>query len=180
MTRRAGDPDDDAAAFAEAVRGTRALSGARRVPADLGSGTVKRPRVPAPATTAVLPSGRALSVEDTAQGWIARADGVDRRVLRKLREGTIPVEGRVDLHGLTRVNALAALERFLSTARAADQRCLLVIHGRGLHSGDEGPTLRDVVRDALSTGALSGVVLACTQAPPSQGGAGATLVYLRR
>jgi hypothetical protein len=29
-----------------------------------------------------------------------------------------------------------------------------MIHGRGLHSGHDGPTLMNVVRDALTTGAL--------------------------
>jgi DNA-nicking Smr family endonuclease len=179
MTKRTGATDDDAAAFAEAVRGTRALSGPRRVPVDPGGRTDgRRPtRVP---TAAVLPGGAPLTVEDTGQGWTARADGVDRRVLRKLRDGTIAVEVRVDLHGLTRVKAMGALERFVASARASGQRCLLVIHGRGLHSGDDGPTLRDAVREALTAGSLSGAVLACTLAPPPQGGAGATLVYLRR
>jgi DNA-nicking Smr family endonuclease len=179
MTKRAGDPDDDAAAFAEAVRGTRALTGARRVPPDLGGRALPRRRPPPPAPP-VAYVGIALSVDDTAQGWIARADGVDRRVLRKLRDGTIALEARVDLHGLTRAKALATLERFVSTARAAGQRCLLVIHGRGLHSGDDGPTLRDLVRESLTTGSLAGAVLACTTASASQGGAGATVVYLRR
>ena len=180
MTKRPGDADDDAAAFAEAVRGTRALPGARRVPPDLGRRPPSPRRVVAAGPLVPGPGAASLAVEDTAQGWTARADGVDRRVLRKLRDGTLPVEERLDLHGLTRVKALAALERFVSTSRATGRRCLLVIHGRGLHSGDEGATLRDVVRAALTAGPLSGAVLACTLAPPAHGGAGATLVYLRR
>lgn len=180
MTTRPGAPDDDdATAFAEAVRGARALSGARLVPPELGrrSAPARRPPVPSPATR--TPSGPALSVEQTAQGWTARANGVDRRVLRKLRDGTIAVEAQLDLHGLTRAKALAALERFVSTGRASGRRCLLVIHGRGLHSGHDGPALLDVVRETLTAGAPSGVVLACTSAPASKGGTGATLVYLR-
>lgn len=112
--------------------------------------------------------------------WTARADGVDRRIVRKLRDGGIPVETRVDLHGLTRAKAADVLDRFVTGSRAAGRRCLLVIHGRGLHSGPEGPALRDVVRDCLTTGAHAGAVLACGSAPAASGGPGATIVYLRR
>lgn len=180
MTKHGGDSGDDAAAFAEAVRGARPLSGARRVAPHDGAGVARPPRLSVPTAPVAPPAGPPLAVEDTTQGWTARAGGVDRRVLRKLRDGTIPIDRRVDLHGLTRVKAMAALERSVASARAAGERCLLVIHGRGLHSGEDGPTLRDAVREALTAGALSGAVLACTLAPPPQGGAGATLVYLRR
>jgi DNA-nicking Smr family endonuclease len=57
---------------------------------------------------------------------------------------------------------------------------LLVVHGRGLHSGDEGPTLRDTVRDLLTNGAFATKVLAATSAPSSLGGTGATILWLRR
>jgi len=184
MTKRAGPSDgDDAAAFAEAVRGARALAGARLVPPEIGrpSGRPPNPRRPPQRTPATqAPSSAPLVVEETAQGWTARADGVDRRVLRTLRDPATPLEAQVDLHGLTRVKALDALGRFLSTSRASGKRRLLVIHGRGLHSGHDGPTLMDVVREALTNGAHAAAVLACTPAPPSRGGAGATVVYLRR
>lgn len=183
MTKRP-DPaeDDDAALFAAAVEGARPLAGARRVPPDLGARprTASGPSSRTPASPPRTRSSASLPVEDTPHGWTARADGVDRRVLRRLRDGALPVEAQLDLHGLTRVKALAKLERFVSAARAAGRRGLLVIHGRGLHSGDEGPALARTVREALTEGAAAGVVLACTSAPPDKGGAGATLVYLRQ
>ena len=181
MTDRPGSPDDDdTAAFAEAVRGARALSGARLVPPDIG-GRPATPRRLAPSPPAArVTSSAPLPIEETALGWTARADGVDRRVLRKLRDGVIAVEAQLDLHGLTRAKALAALDRFVSTSRASGRRCLLIIHGRGLHSGGEGPALAKAVREALSEGPHAGLVLACTSAPPAKGGSGATLVYLRQ
>lgn len=178
--RAPDDEDEDAAAFAEAVRGARALPGARLVPPDIGGrrATPRRLHPSPPAATGR--SSVALPIEETTQGWTARADGVDRRVLRKLRDGGIAIDAQLDLHGLTRAKALAALERFVAVSRASGRRCLLVIHGRGLHSGGDGPALASAVRQALTEGAQAGVVLACTSAPPAKGGTGATLVYLRQ
>src|SRR5947209_19512691 len=48
-----------------------------------------------------------------------------------------------DLH--TRDGATAALERFVVQSVGAARRCVLVIHGRGLNSGDAGPVLGDEI-----------------------------------
>jgi len=112
--------------------------------------------------------------------WHLRSAGIDRRTVKRLRAGHVTVEARLDLHGLTRSRAIDALERFLAVARASQRRGLLVIHGRGLHSGADGPTLTNVVREALAHGAHADAVLAAVPAPPRLGGEGATLVWLRR
>jgi DNA-nicking Smr family endonuclease len=122
----------------------------------------------------------AYAVEENGESWSARADGVDRRVWGKLRTGRVPREAQLDLHGLNRARALQALNRFMESARTAGERRLLVVHGRGLHSGPEGPALREIVRESLTSGLQAGFVLACCTAPPELGGAGATLVLLRR
>lgn len=171
---------DESAAFAEAVRGARRLAeGIPRLGPELAS-TIAPPRAPGPP----LPSRRAgrldFAVEENGESWNARADGVDRRVWRKLRTGSVPREAQVDLHGLNRARALQALNRFMDSARTAGARRLLVVHGRGLHSGPEGPALREIVRESLTSGLQAGSVLACCTAPPELGGTGATLVLLRR
>jgi DNA-nicking Smr family endonuclease len=112
--------------------------------------------------------------------WHLRAAGIDRRTVKRLRAGEVTIEARLDLHGLTRSRAIDALERFLAAARASQRRGLLVIHGRGLHSGADGPTLTHVVREALAHGVHADAVLAAVPAPPRLGGVGATLVWLRR
>lgn len=180
MTKRASDSEDDVAAFAEAVRGTRRLGGKPRVSPDIGGADQVRLPSPARSRSFAVPVGAQLLVEQIGQTWAARADGIDRRIVRKLRDGAIPIESQIDLHGLTRLKAAHALDRFISASRAGGRRCLLVIHGRGLHSGPDGPALLDVVRAALTTGTHAAVVLVCASAAPPQGGGGATLVYLRR
>jgi DNA-nicking Smr family endonuclease len=172
-------PLDEDAAFAEAVQGARPLArGSARIPVVPARGAVpQRKRDPAPAPAGVAP----LAIDDVGETWCGRGDGADRRLLRRLRRGDIPVEATLDMHGRRRAEAARDLDRFLADSRAAGRRCLLVIHGRGLHSGAAGPALRDVLRAALTAGAGAAIgILAFASAPPPLGGAGATLVLLRR
>lgn len=105
---------------------------------------------------------------------------LDPQLLRRLRKGEIALQGHVDLHGLTRDEAKGALERFLLSARQKVKRCVLVVHGRGLHSKDEIPVLKAGVQLWLTRGKLARWVLAFTTARPHDGGAGAVYVLLRR
>src|SRR5262249_5374377 len=95
----------------------------------------------------------------------------------ELRRGQLRPEASLDLHGKTVDEADQALRRFLSDSARVRRRCVLVIHGRGLHSG--GPAvLRDMVIGAL-VGPLSGFVHCLATAAPPDGGAGATYVMVR-
>lgn len=109
-----------------------------------------------------------------------RVAGLDPNLVRKLRRGEFAVQGHVDLHGLTREEAKAAVERFLRASRNAGKRCVLVVHGRGLHSRDQLPVLKDALRAWLSTARFARHVLAFATARPADGGAGAVYVLLRR
>jgi DNA-nicking Smr family endonuclease len=106
--------------------------------------------------------------------------GLDHNLVRKLRRGDFAVQGHVDLHGMTRDEAKAAVERFLRAARNAGKRCVLVVHGRGLHSKDQLPVLKDALKTWLSTARFSRHVLAFATARPADGGAGAIYVLLKR
>lgn len=108
------------------------------------------------------------------------ADGADRRLLKRLRAGEYAIQAHLDLHGLTREDARAEVARFLVESRRAGRRCVLIVHGRGLHSKDQLPVLKEAVRSWLERGALSRAVLAFATARPHDGGAGAVYVLLRR
>jgi DNA-nicking Smr family endonuclease len=86
----------------------------------------------------------------------------------------------VDLHGLGTEAAKEALERFLVESRRRGHRCVLVVHGRGLHSKDQVPVIKERMGAWLSRGRLSKIVLAFATARPTDGGAGASYVLLRR
>jgi DNA-nicking Smr family endonuclease len=107
------------------------------------------------------------------------AHGIDRKHLRALRRGELPVERRIDLHGLVAAEARRALAGEVREAHAAGERCLLVVHGRGLHS-EGGPVLRDGVVAWLTAPPLAALVMAFATAAPRDGGPGASYVLLRR
>jgi DNA-nicking Smr family endonuclease len=106
--------------------------------------------------------------------------GLDAGVVRRLKRGDYAVEGRLDLHGLTREAAGAAVERFLRASRLGGKRCVLVIHGRGRHSEAQLPVIKAALQEWLAAGRFGRQVLAVASARPADGGGGALYVLLRR
>jgi len=97
--------------------------------------------------------------------------------LRMLKRGVIRLDRQLDLHGLTRDEALSALGRFLHSARVAGEKAVLVITGKGVHSS-EGPVLNQAVAAWLrEQGKVS--VSEYAPAPRELGGSGAFVVFLR-
>jgi DNA-nicking Smr family endonuclease len=103
-------------------------------------------------------------------------EGYPRDTLRKLRRGHWTVEASLDLHGMNRTEAAAAVSEFLRRCMQRGRRCVRIVHGRGLGSPNREPVLKGKLRNWL---ALRGEVLAFCQAPRAHGGGGAALVLLR-
>ena len=187
------DVEDDQF-FARAMRGVKPLTASERgrrasplAPAPMPS--APRRRAPsrnedadAEADLADLVTGasRPTLDEDAPGAHAGRASGIDRRLLRRLRDGEYPVEAQLDLHGRAREEAEQILERFIAQSQGQGRRCVLVIHGRGLNSGETGPVLRDATQRVLTGSRAGRAVLAFALAAPAQGGEGATLVLLRK
>lgn len=102
---------------------------------------------------------------------------LDRRTWQRLRRGRMPIDGRIDLHGMTRDEAYRALAAFLARMRQAGARCVLVITGRGLRTGG---VLRHAVPHWLEAPGLREMVLAFGPARIEHGGEGALYILLRR
>ena len=102
--------------------------------------------------------------------------GIPRRVLTDLRRGRWVVQGQLDLHGLVRDEARAALATFLGESLHLGRRCVRLIHGKGLGSPGRIPVLKHLSRGWL---AQREEILAFCQAPPHDGGGGALLILLR-
>jgi len=100
--------------------------------------------------------------------------------LRKLRRGLLPIDARLDLHGLGAGDARAAVEAFLREKRERGERCVLVVHGKGQHSPRGLGVLRGEIAAWLSQGAASEHVAAFATAVDADGGEGAIYVLLRR
>lgn len=108
------------------------------------------------------------------------APGLDKRLLTRLRRGDYAVQGHVDLHGMTREEARLRVEQFVQESKLRSHRCVLIVHGRGLNSKDQIPVLKEAVRLWLTRGRVARQVLAFATARPTDGGAGAVYVLLRR
>ncbi|ASU39784.1 DNA mismatch repair protein MutS [Herbaspirillum sp. meg3] len=102
--------------------------------------------------------------------------GVGSDVLSKLRRGHWVIQNQLDLHGLRRDEAREALGEFLRQARRRGQRCVRIIHGKGLGSVNKEPVLKQKVRNWL---AQKDEVIAFCQARPADGGSGALVVLLQ-
>ena len=144
---------------------------------------------PPPAKPAAAPKQTAKPADPPP----AKSDGtagLDRRRAQRLKRGKLPVEARLDLHGMTQAKAEAALERFLDSARRRGLRCVLVITGKGQpvnRAELERPwehrregVLRRAVPLWLRGPRLAPLVLSTSPARPEHGGAGALYVLLRR
>lgn len=97
--------------------------------------------------------------------------------LRQLKRGIIQLDRQLDLHGLTREEAVESLGPFLQAARAAAEKGVLVITGKGHHSA-EGPVLQQVVAAWLRDQGRD-LISEYAPAPPEMGGSGAFVIFLR-
>ena len=126
-----------------------------------------------------MPEGGGFELARHGERVEGLAQGIDRQHLLRLRRGEWRIERRVDLHGLTAPEARRELASELQDAALEGARCVLVIHGRGLHS-ESGPVLRDGVLAWLTAPPLAARVMAFATALPRDGGPGASYVLLRR
>jgi DNA-nicking Smr family endonuclease len=97
--------------------------------------------------------------------------------LKQMKRGVISVDYQLDLHGLTREEALTELPRFLRTARMKGQTAVLVITGKGYNSAGE-PVLQQAVAAWLRDAGRE-LVVEFAPAPREMGGSGAFVVFLR-
>lgn len=97
--------------------------------------------------------------------------------LRQVKRGIVSVSHQLDLHGLTREEALDALPRFLQSAQRKGQKAVLVITGKGHHSAEE-PVLHQAVASWLRDAGRA-FVLEFAPAPRELGGSGAYVVFVR-
>ena len=117
-----------------------------------------------------------------------RAPGIDRKTSLKLKKGKVEIDYKLDLHGLTQIEAKKALEEAILGAWKNRLRLILVITGKGLRQSKSnglngnGATgiLRRAVPGWLKETPLSNFVLAFSSAQQTHGGTGAFYVLLRR
>ena len=109
-----------------------------------------------------------------------------RRMRGRVARGNEPIDGRLDLHGLTQDQAFDTLLGFLRAAQTRHAKLVLVITGKGARSrssdfsGDARGVLRTLVPRWLAMPDFRPLVVAFETAHSGHGGEGALYVRLRR
>lgn len=104
---------------------------------------------------------------------------IERPVQRKIARGRLPLEARIDLHGLMQAEAHDLLHDFLIRAHQRGLRHVLVITGKGTSRGGEG-VLRRGVPQWLAKPEFRSLVSGYEQAARTHGGEGALYIRLKR
>jgi len=140
---------------------------------------------PAPRKAVIRPI-RASRHEPALQAPAAPGK-VDKHVVRRIKRRAQGIEARLDLHGMTQMEAHQDLRLFIRDTVARGCRCVLVITGKGGRASPEAGfrdsppgVLRRVVPQWLAAPDLSSLVAGFEPALPQHGGAGALYVQLRR
>jgi DNA-nicking Smr family endonuclease len=128
----------------------------------------------------LVEGGARFEVADDGRRVEGRRVDLPLEALRRLRRGLLPIDARLDLHGLRVEEARVQVEHFLRTMRARGERCLLVIHGKGEHSPHGAGVLRGEMAAWMSQGASSHHIAAFVTARETDGGEGAVYVLLRK
>lgn len=104
---------------------------------------------------------------------------LDRTTQKKISKGRLPLEARIDLHGMRQDEAYGLLLSFLNRAHASGIRYVLVITGKGRSLASDG-VLKRSVPSWFATGPFRSLVSGYEDAARNHGGEGALYVRLRR
>ncbi len=139
-------------------------------------GTPNQPTVsPQPKTPAYrVPTSQYHSPQNLQK---LKTHPIEDNIAKKLAKGRLPIDIRIDLHGMTQDRARLALLDFLQMAQRADYRIVLVITGKG----NEGKgVLRQNVPNWLHLKEFSALINGFRDSHISHGGEGALYVRIRK
>lgn len=114
-----------------------------------------------------------------ATGTNRRHYPLERPVKRKIARGRLPLEARIDLHGMFQSEAHAMLHEFLVRAHERGLRHVLVITGKGSSMGSEG-ALKRAVPLWFAKPDFRFLISSFETAAPNHGGDGALYVRIAR
>jgi DNA-nicking Smr family endonuclease len=106
-----------------------------------------------------------------------QANGVQNKLVKKLRRGQLRSQASLDLHGMTRVVALQELQAFTNECQHRGINCIHIVHGKGHQSASGKAVLKPSVAVWLRQ---MPEVLAYCPALAFEGGKGALYVLLKK
>jgi len=172
---------DDEALFFEAVAGVRRMHAAAAAPAKAKVQAGLKAQRDDEEQRIFLQAVEALKMDVRFSDALPEEEGALRPLpvnrLRQLRRGGIRIDLQLDLHGLTKDEAIENLDRFVKAAYNRGQKGVLVITGKGMNSPGE-PVLKAAVSIWLRE-AGKAMVSEFAPAPKEMGGSGAFVVFLK-
>ena len=108
---------------------------------------------------------------------LGETSGIDRTSARRMQRGQVPIEDRLDLHGLSQEQAQKEVKAFIGRAVQKNFRHVLIITGKGR---DGHGILREKVPEWLKDAPLCHHLNAISYAQPKDGGKGALYIRLKR
>ncbi|MCK5826457.1 MAG: Smr/MutS family protein [Desulfuromusa sp.] len=117
-----------------------------------------------------------VTFEDSFVADTPRPGAMPKRI-KQVKQGKLIPDASLDLHGLQCAEVVDKLQYFFQNARHHDWQTLLVITGKGLHSEDGEPALRNEVERYLSAEGKKQVI-EWSRAPRQYGGDGALILFL--
>ena len=176
MSRRRQLSDEEEALWSGFTRSIKPLR--RRQESDRPSVAAEKP-APAPAIS------RDVRPQPKPPAKTAPLAPLGRRLKQRVARGREPIDARIDLHGMTQMQAHAALLRFLQRAQDDGARIALVVTGKGSGGGARDPAsergvLKRQVPMWLSLPEFRSFVVGFEDAHIGHGGQGALYLRLRR
>ncbi len=101
------------------------------------------------------------------------------RRLKQLKQGRLTPDASLDLHGLQRHQVREKVQHFLQNAAYHHWQTVIIVTGRGLHSTDGIPVLRDEAEKFLAAEGQS-MIAEWGRAPRQYGGEGALVIFLKK
>lgn len=170
--------------FLKEMEGVKRIQNKNRIP------KTKSPKIPQPTSededvintlNMIVDGNIEFKISDSAEyieGYNVK--DYDPNVLKKLKKGEIAYQSYIDLHGKTKDEAKLAVKNFIENSHKNGIRCVLIIHGKGMHSKDYIPVLKESLKSWLSSKSTGRHILAFCSAIPRDGGTGALYVLLRK
>ncbi|MCU7835544.1 MAG: Smr/MutS family protein [gamma proteobacterium symbiont of Taylorina sp.] len=102
--------------------------------------------------------------------------GLQLKTQKQLRQGKIPVDDHLDLHGLTISEARETLLEFIDFAQKQQIRCIRLVHGKGYRADTNKPILKNMVNSWLRQ---HSAILGFSSTQAKDGGTGALYILLK-
>lgn len=122
-------------------------------------------------------STESVDIVDSDQALFFATQGLQLKVMKRLRKGHIPWEQGIDLHGFTIEQARDQLSHFIRNCYYQGCQCALVVHGKAYSQSGSVPMLKSYTNDWLRQ---LPQVIAFSSAQAKDGGAGALYVLIKR